>query len=148
MPAQFRIRPVEHDDMAAIAGLMQGLGHDHGVDEITRRWRMIEDRAANPALIAQEGGSPIGLIALHIAPLLFYPEPLARITTLVVASGQRRRGVGRALVEAAERLAREAGCDTIELTTGHHRVGAHAFYRSLGFENLALRMERQLMEGD
>lgn len=83
---------------------MQGLGYDHSVAEVTRRWTMVEDRKSNPALVALEDETAIGLIALHIAPMLFYPRPLARITTLVVAPERRRIGVGRALVEAAECL--------------------------------------------
>lgn len=144
MSAQFQLRPVVLEDMQSIAVLMQGLGFDHSVQEITRRWTLIEDRKSNPALIALENKLAIGLIALHIAPMLFYPQPLARITTLVVIPNWRRRGVGRALVKAAENLSTKAGCDTIELTTGNHRKDAHAFYSSLGYENLAQRMEKRI----
>lgn len=144
MPAHIRIRSVRPGDMRAIADLMRGLGFNHAVEEITRRWMLIENRASNPALIAEEGQSVRGLVALHIAPMLFYPHPLARITTLVVDPEHRRRGIGRALLEAAECLAEEAGCDVLELTTGKHRKEAHAFYRSMGFEELAFRMERRL----
>lgn len=144
MPAGYQIRHAGDEDMQAIASLMYGLGFNHSAEEILRRWQLVEDHMSNPVLIAHDEQTAAGLIALHITPLLFYPEPLARITTLVVAPSFRRRGLGRALVAAAECLAKEAGCDTIELTTGHHRTGAHIFYQSLGFESLALRMEKRL----
>jgi GNAT superfamily N-acetyltransferase len=102
------------------------------------------DRVTNPALIAEEAGRALGLIALHIAPMLFYPMPLARITTLVVGPDHRRRGIGRRLVEAAAAVASDAGCDTLELTTGLHREDAHAFYQSLSFCRAAFGMVRPI----
>lgn len=144
MPSTVQIRPIAPADAPAIARLMQGLGFEHSVAEIGQRLAMAPDRAADPALLAEAEGHAAGLIALHIAPMLFYPQPLARITTLVVDPAMRRRGIGRALVEAAIALADAAGCGTLELTTALHREEAQAFYRSLGFECTSFRMARIL----
>lgn len=144
MLAEFQIKQVESEDVQAIAHLMRGLGYDHSVQEIGRRWNMVIDRKSNPAFLAREGSLPVGLIALHIAPLLFYPQPLARITTLVVDAAKRSRGIGRALVEKAVQVSKDAGCDTLELTTGLQRDDAQAFYRALGFDCSSLRMEQSL----
>ena len=145
MPAEFEIKLVEPGDMQAIADLMQGLGYDHSVQEIARRWDMVIDRKSNPAFLARQASLPVGLIALHIAPLLFCPQPLARITTLVVDAARRRRGIGRALIEKAVQVSKDAGCDTLELTTGLQRQDARAFYRALGFDCSSLRMEQSLV---
>lgn len=144
MPPTIRIRPIALADAPAIARLMQGLGFDHAIAEIERRLAMAADRATDPALIAAADGHAAGLIALHIAPMLFYPKPIARITTLVVDAAMRRHGIGRALVEAATALATAAGCDTLELTTALHREDAQAFYRSLGFDRTSFRMALSL----
>jgi ribosomal protein S18 acetylase RimI-like enzyme len=144
MSLQVQIRPAHRKDMESIAHLMRGLGFDHSAEEIDRRMTMVRDNTMDPALIAQVGEHAAGLVALHIAPMLFYPKPIARITTLVVDETFRRRGIGRTLVEAASALAAQAGCDTLELTTGLHREEAHSFYEALGFEGLAHRMVRSL----
>lgn len=144
MPSSIRLRPIAPADAPTIARLMQGLGFEHSVAEIGRRLAMAPDRASDPALVAEADGHAAGLIALHIAPLLFYPKPLARITTLVVDVAMRRRGIGRALIEAAIALADAAGCDTLELTTGLQREEAQAFYQALGFERTSFRMARGL----
>jgi predicted GNAT family acetyltransferase len=52
---------------------------------------------------------------------------------LVVASGWRGRGVGRALVEQAIDLLREAGCGLCEVTSNRALIEAHAFYEKPGF---------------
>ena len=81
------IRCVETRDASVIADLMQGLGFGHTADEIERRLNLAPDRSIDPAYLAETAsGRSIGLLAVHIAPLLFYPRPLVRITTLVVAA--------------------------------------------------------------
>lgn len=141
------IRRAEAQDASVIADLMQGLGFRHSADEIERRLALAPDRRIDCAYLAETAsGRPIGLLALHIAPLLFYPRPLARITTLVVASDARRRGVGRRLIALARHLADEAGCDKLELTTGVDRVEAQAFYEAVGFRHSALHMTSTLGE--
>ena len=140
------IRTALPGDAPGIAQLMSGLGFDHSVEEIVRRWSLVSDQNVDPVLVATRGSLLIGVLALHISPLLFYPQPLARITTLAVSEDYRRQGIGRLLVEEAIRLAREARCDTIELTTGLHRKDAHAFYERLGFLHKAIKLERRLVD--
>jgi GNAT superfamily N-acetyltransferase len=44
----------------------------------------------------------------------------------------------------AERLARQRGCVLLFLTTSERRKDAHAFYRSLGFEETGRRFAKAL----
>jgi GNAT superfamily N-acetyltransferase len=104
----------------------------------------VPDCSSDPALVAVRSGQAFGLVTLHIARTVFHPAPVARITTPVVDGAARRLGIGRLLVAAAADLAKAAGCQTLELTTGLHRKKAHAFYRSLGFESTSLGMARGL----
>ncbi|MGO4832088.1 GNAT family N-acetyltransferase, partial [Rhizobiaceae sp. 2RAB30] len=68
----------------------------------------------------------------------------ARITTIVVTETARRRRIGKTWVEFAMHLAKQAGCDTLELTTGLNRAEAHTFYEAVGFQRSALRMTRHI----
>lgn len=57
----------------------------------------------------------------------------ATVENVVVDEGRRGQGVGRALMEEAERRARDAGCYKVQLMSADEReVGA--FYEVLGFE--------------
>ena len=52
---------------------------------------------------------------------------------MVVAAGQRGRGVGRALIAAAVAAARERALVAIDLDVFAHNTGAIGLYRSCGF---------------
>lgn len=68
---------------------------------------------------------------------------------LAVSPDSQRQGLGRAIVEEAERLLREAGCPKINLqvrSTNHEVIG---FYRSIGFvEDPVLSMGKRLVHDD
>jgi ribosomal protein S18 acetylase RimI-like enzyme len=55
------------------------------------------------------------------------------INYLAVASGRQRGGLGRALMEEAEKLLRAAGCPKINLQVRTGNAQVIEFYRRLGF---------------
>ena len=74
-----------------------------------------------------------GVISIHLLPLFHTSGYLARITSLAVLARAQRHGIGLALVKAAEAFAWEHACQRIEVTSGDHRRGAHAFYQRIGY---------------
>ena len=98
--------------------------------------------AAPAAVLVTTGYAGLnGVVALHWAPVLHLPRPLATINWLLVDPDDRRHGIGRLLLKAASQSARMAGCDVLELAaqdsvaafceaTGFARQGA-VFTRSL-----------------
>lgn len=61
------------------------------------------------------------------------------ITVASVLSESRGQGVGGALLAEADRLATEAGCDTVSLLVGSFNTGAHRLYTRSGFTEWARR---------
>ena len=53
---------------------------------------------------------------------------------LFVAPTARQRGVGRALMDAAEKMARKSGASRIDLETAINNYDAQALYQSLGYD--------------
>jgi len=57
----------------------------------------------------------------------------AQVEAVRVARALRGRRIGEAMMRHVIALARERGCDRMQLTTNKARDDAHRFYRRLGF---------------
>jgi GNAT superfamily N-acetyltransferase len=58
---------------------------------------------------------------------------MTEIVTLIVTQDQRSTGVGRALLEAAEAVARDRGFDTVKIAVMSGNVRAREFYEANGY---------------
>jgi GNAT superfamily N-acetyltransferase len=77
----------------------------------------------------------VGTFALLIMDNLGHQgRPSAVIEDVAVEPTRQGQGVGRRMLEFALQQARMAGCYKLALSTAQHRVRAHRFYESLGFE--------------
>jgi ribosomal protein S18 acetylase RimI-like enzyme len=141
-PPPLSIRAARPADSKAIAALVTALGFETSADEIAERLTALKKAREEP-LVAEQG-EVVGVLAWHVTPVLHRPEPVGRITMMVVAEGERRRGVGRALVEAACERLRAKGCGLVEVTSNVDLSGAHGFYRKLGFERTSYRFANEL----
>lgn len=139
------IREAAPDDAAAIVELLGHLGYPTDAAAIPARLAAVS-AAGGTVLLAGPARAPVGLVGLQAFPVLHASSPVAYITALVVAPGAQGRGVGRALVAAAERWARAAGCRRLTVTSAEHRAGAHAFYPRLGLPYTGRRYARALDE--
>jgi GNAT superfamily N-acetyltransferase len=82
-----------------------------------------------------DDGSPLGTLTLFILPLLAHRgAPEALVEDVAVHPSAQGQGVGRALIAHALRIAGEAGCYKLALSSNAKRTEAHAFYERLGFE--------------
>lgn len=91
-------------------------------------------------LLALEGEEPVGFVT---GVELTHPDKGVEmfLYELGVAEDARRRGIGRALVEALAALARDRGCRGMWVLTDEENVAAVATYRGAG----ATKDERTLL---
>ena len=143
-PPPLTVRSAVPSDSAAVAALVASLGFEAAPADIAPRLAALK-KARECPLIAEQG-EVIGVLAWHVTPVLHRPKPVGRITMMIVADGERRRGVGRALVEAACGQMRSRGCGLIEVTSNVDLSGAHGFYRKLGFERTSYRFAKDLAD--
>ena len=137
------VRLARPSDAAALSTLLAELGFP--ADQTTTEQRLAAlERAGETVLVAVVDDIPSGFASVHTTPVLHRPTALGRITALLVTSSMRGRGVGRALVEAAEEWSRQRGCALIEVTSNQRLTTAHAFYRHLGFEITSIRFAKLL----
>jgi GNAT superfamily N-acetyltransferase len=137
------IREARDGDAEAIAALLGELGYPTTAEVAGERLARLRADAASWLWVAAEGERLVGLVGLHVMPLL-ERGPFARITALVVAEDWRRRGVGRALMARAHEQAVAEGCERMELSSADRRADAHAFYRDIGFEEASRRFLKYL----
>lgn len=127
------IRPAAAVDADAIAALFTDEGYPAGPSDIVERL----ERFASPhsrVLVAEHEGALLGFIALHALPRFEHDDRIVRILALVVDAGARDRGVGRALMAEAERVAADLGAAFVEVTAGHHRPDARRLYETCGYD--------------
>jgi GNAT superfamily N-acetyltransferase len=130
------IRPAKTGDTSMIRELLEQLGYpDPGMASglAARLERMLQD-PAEVMLVWEEDGAVLGFLSLHFIPQIAVEGDFARISYFAVESAARSRGVGLAMEQEAERLARERGCHLIEVHCHERRTRAHAFYGRQGYE--------------
>jgi len=136
------IRRALAGDAPALSDLLAELGFPSSPSEVVERLKAIPDAA----LVAIRGGQVVGLITTNIMPVLHRPTSVGRLSALVVAKRERRSGVGRALVAAAEQILKQKGCELVEVTSNFRLEEAHSFYKRLGYEATSWRFKKALRE--
>ena len=92
-------------------------------------------------LIARDGERSVGfLLLLDSLPDEVTMAPQGFVAYMAVEPDVRRRGVGRALIEAAEREARERGLPHLSLMVTEGNAEAVGLYEKAGFQT-----ERRLL---
>jgi len=95
----------------------------------------------------ESGGRIIGTLTLFILPMLSHQAtPCAVVESVGVDAALQGQGAGRALMEDAMRLAAQAGCYKLALSSNLRRSDAHAFYQHLGFDQHGLSFKVALTE--
>jgi GNAT superfamily N-acetyltransferase len=143
----YQIRAAAPGDAPAVAALLSELV-GKVIPEDALPARMAALASADNAVFVADGdaGGVLGVIAVHRIPVLHAPGPVGYITALVTAPAVRGRGVGRALVGAAEEWARARGCVRLIVTSAERRHDAHAFYERCGLPYTGRRFVKQLVQ--
>lgn len=142
-PPEPEVRIAKPADASGVLPLLQLLGYSLDERAFSKRLTAMINAGCTP-LVATLGERIVGLCGLQVSTMLQRENAVGRITVLVVADDQRGKSIGRMLVEAAEQQFRSAGCELIEVTSNDKHLGAHAFYRRMGFERTSIRFAKQL----
>jgi RimJ/RimL family protein N-acetyltransferase len=142
------VRAAEPGDAVALIALGNAVaGEPEGWLLSDRAWRSAADerrylrtlrRDSNGAvLVAEDAGEIVGRLAVARDP---HPaSPHVADLGLMVAATHRGRGIGSALLAAAEDWARSAGITKLELHVFSHNQPAIRLYEKLGYEREGYR---------
>ena len=133
-----RVRPASAADLERVSALFdeyrqfyrQPADPARARDFITRRFA----RGESVVLVAEaDGTGPIGFCQLYPSFCSVAAGPILVLYDLFVAPALRRRGAGRALLQAAAEYARQAGAVRMDLATARTNVSAQSLYEALGW---------------
>jgi GNAT superfamily N-acetyltransferase len=143
------VRPARAQDLDDLLALFRCLNRDDAILPAADAARIWAEMAATPgltALVAEGEGRAVAMCTLIVVPNLGRGgRPFAIIESVATLPDVRRRGFGRAVIEAALERAWAQDCYKVMLTTGSGRPDVLAFYATLGFsegDKTALQIRR------
>jgi GNAT superfamily N-acetyltransferase len=128
------IRSAQLSDSPAIEQLLDQLGYTGTEGFLPRK---LERMLADPderLLVYETAAGVVAFISIHFIPQIAVAGDFARISYFSVGDSVRGQGIGREMEEYVAMLAKERGCDRIEVHCHSRRVDAHRFYFRQGYE--------------
>jgi ribosomal protein S18 acetylase RimI-like enzyme len=128
------------DDADAIGRLLYAFNREFGEptpepSALAERMRQLLDGGDTLVMLAGDG--PDGLAVLRFRAAIWSTGLECYLAELYVTPARRGQGLGRALMEAALREARNRGADTMDIGVDEPDLAARRLYESLGFTNRA-----------
>jgi len=147
-----KVRQATPEDVPALVALFQELDRMQSdwrvftprpgfYDEVGAKYQEAMQTENAVVLVAEDEGEIVGMAYGEVRiPSRFSDERALELSGVVVRTGYRGRGVGRALVQEAARFAGETGVEWVELKTFAPNQGAMAFWEGLGFTPRVVQM--------
>ena len=127
------IRLAEQSDVAGLAELMGQLGYPSAPEEVGDRIARLSASPSDRVLVAEHEGNVVGVVSIHVIPMLHAAGNAGKVTVFVVSENHRGQGIGTRLMQEAEAWAWSQGCVKAEIVSADQRSDAHRFYKSLGY---------------
>jgi GNAT superfamily N-acetyltransferase len=138
------IREANDNDIEILAELMSELTDEPiSIQTAKDRLNFVKNSPFDFLYVCVESQEVLGFLAFRIRENIEAPTRYGEISAIVVNSKVRNKGVGRFLMEYAEKLAKEHGCIGTWLVSGFGREEeAHKFYKKLGYEITGYRFRK------
>lgn len=88
----------------------------------------------------------VGFVSVHIQYLLHHAGKVAEIQDLFIKTTYRNTGIGKELVQEAEKWSLENGARDIEVSSNRRREQAHRFYEREKYLKSHFKFTKQLTE--
>jgi GNAT superfamily N-acetyltransferase len=130
------MRQAETGDIKALCGLMEALsGRAISPEQMRNRLEFVAESRVDSLFVCEADGRIVGLLGFRLRENLEEMSRYGEISAIVVEPDDRGRGIGRFMMDYAEKLAKEQGCKGTWLVSGFGREQpAHKFYKRLGYQ--------------
>ena len=130
--------------MEALADLITQLGYETRTSEMQMRMETILANKNYATFVAVSKGKVCGMVGTFTRYTYEHNSPSANIIALVVSKEMRGRGIGHALIAAAETNLAERNIRRVAVLTRFERKEAHVFYEKLGYTKNGFRFLKEL----
>jgi GNAT superfamily N-acetyltransferase len=127
------VREMRPPDISACRLLLFQLGYDLTLQEVKQRYSAIQEKQDHAVFLGEQNGKVVALLHLYERPAFDKP-PEVIVQALVVDQNWRGTGVGKKMMNVAERWAANRGFSSVALTSSASRSGAHSFYERIGYK--------------
>jgi GNAT superfamily N-acetyltransferase len=128
-----QIREATVNDGEAISKLLTSLDYPNTEEFIKKKIEELLNHSDARLLVAVEENNILGFISLHFIPQIALIGEFCRISYFCIDDKYRNKGIGAQLEKASTALAKERGCDRIEVHCHTRRELAHKFYYQQGY---------------
>lgn len=141
------IREATINDVPELVSLMDQLGYPTSNDTFSIRFNTITENPIYHTLVAELDRKVVGMAGLCSSLFYEYDGSYVRIVAFVVDANHRRKGIGKKLIQEAERWAKKQGAIAIGLNSGNReeRKQAHQFYLNMGFKDKSIGFSKSLV---
>lgn len=139
------IRKAELNDLDEVLEVLNELYHGEiQYDIFSKLYKERIDNENSCYIVAIDGDKIVGVLISEITHQLHRTKKSSFIEDLVVREEYRNKGIGKQLVEAAIKYAKQLECEVIELTSYITNEKAHRFYERNGFEKHSYKFKQYL----
>lgn len=149
------LRPAVPSDAAFITSVVQRLGQvpipswrtpeEVAAADLRHMLPALDDQdASSLILIAENAGEPLGCLFVTREDDFFSGRHGAHVEVVAVKAEAEGQGLARLLLDAAERWAREIGCDHMTLNVFIGNARARSVYEALGYGAETVRYRKPL----
>lgn len=124
-------------DLPATAALLVAFNTEYDDPAPAPEWlanHLAKLVAAGDTEVVLVGHPPVGVAVLRYATSIWSDTPECLLAELYVTPDRRGQGLGRALMQQVERLARARGSSLLQVVTGESDVAAWHLYQSQGMD--------------
>lgn len=139
------VRNIKTDDVSDVADLMKQLGYNVNRDNLSKIIKLILQNDDSTAIVAvNDLGKVVGCLQILITARLAEGN-YGEIVSLVVDQKERRKGIGKKLVDESIEWLKGKGYSKIRVRCNIIRNEAHRFYENLEFKE---RKTQKIFEKD
>ena len=140
------IRELNSIDLPKLADLYEQFWGDKSyVSKMELQLEFIKREKMHSILVCEEQGQVVGSVMGIVCRELYGDcRPFMVVENMIVDKTYRRSGIGQALLQELERMAKERNCTQMILVTEKDREDACGFYEAYGFSQNTTGYKKKL----